>query len=331
MALKLTQIDFKDLFGKFQSLDRIEKRPDGFETCWQWPKELGRGEMRMVKIRPGLILGIADYQLNRDLVISFEHDHSLIDLGFSISGDVTYEICHEKGRQKAFHYRHLHNTINCLPPCRGEGRSLAKRRITCVRIYTEPRILRGLLPGCPDHLPDRFHDIIEGAKHPYFNGAAALPPMCRSAVQQLLDCPYHGPLRQLFLESKTLELITHTMARFSPVHSSFGPGLLQEDLGRVRKAKRLLTQRLENPPSLTELARQVGLNKNKLNRGFRQQYGTSVFEYLRICRLERARILLQTRQKSVTEVAFSVGYRHHANFTRAFKRHFGAAPQALLG
>jgi AraC-like DNA-binding protein len=103
-----------------------------------------------------------------------------------------------------------------------------------------------------------------------------------------------------------------------------------DDMERIREAGNVLMRDLENPPSLLELASQVGVNKNKLNQGFRQIFGTSVFDHLRILRLERARELLESKQKNVTEVAFDVGYTHRENFTRAFKKHFGTTPKDHL-
>ena len=91
-----------------------------------------------------------------------------------------------------------------------------------------------------------------------------------------------------------------------------------------------MIRNLENPPSLLELARQVGINKNKLNQNFRQVFGTSVFDYLRIRRLERSKELLKSKAKNVTEVAFEVGYAQQSNFTRAFKKHFGTNPTDYL-
>ena len=90
------------------------------------------------------------------------------------------------------------------------------------------------------------------------------------AIHQILDSPYQGSLRRLYLESKTLELITHNLAQLvvdKNRHNS--PFTLQSgDIERVREARDVLIRNLENPPSLLELARQVGINKNKLNQGF---------------------------------------------------------------
>jgi AraC-like DNA-binding protein len=85
---------------------------------------------------------------------------------------------------------------------------------------------------------------------------------------------------------------------------------------------------VENPPFLLELARQVGLNEKKLNLGFKQVFGTTVFDYLRTYRLEKAKQLLNEGKMNVTEVAFGVGYLHHSTFSRSFTRHFGISPMA---
>jgi AraC-like DNA-binding protein len=132
----------------------------------------------------------------------------------------------------------------------------------------------------------------------------------------------------LYLESKALELITYSMAQFvSPEATLKKDSVLGPDaIERVREARNVLIRNFENPPSLLELARQVGTNKTTLNQGFRKIFGTSAFDYLRIRRLERARELLESKKMNVTEAAFDVGYSQQSNFTKAFKNHFGTNP-----
>jgi AraC-like DNA-binding protein len=151
-------------------------------------------------------------------------------------------------------------------------------------------------------------------------------------IHQILNCPYQGSLRRLYLESKTLELIAHNLAQLVVDKNGYDKTftLLSGDIERVREARDVLICNMENPPSLLELAKQVGINKNKLNHGFHQVFGTSVFEHLRISRLERARKLLESKEMNVTEVAFEVGYEYQRSFTRAFKRHFGTNPKDHL-
>ena len=102
--------------------------------------------------------------------------------------------------------------------------------------------------------------------------------------------------------------------------------LHSKDMERIMYIKEILLSNLEKPPSLLELARISGTNKNKLNTDFRQVFGTSVFEFLRASRLEYARELLENKKMNVTEASFEVGYAHQQSFTRAFRNHFGTNP-----
>jgi transcriptional regulator GlxA family with amidase domain len=138
-------------------------------------------------------------------------------------------------------------------------------------------------------------------------------------------------MRRLFLEAKALEILALSIELVMDHErkATQKPPQLPKDYEPIIRAKSILYQNYENPPGLTELARMVGVNKNKLNQGFRKVFGTSAFEYLRMQRLERARQLLVNSHKSVTEIAFEVGYSQPSGFSKAFKRYFGANPVDL--
>jgi AraC-like DNA-binding protein len=136
----------------------------------------------------------------------------------------------------------------------------------------------------------------------------------------------------MFLEVKAMELITHVLGQTvftDSIHKNFSR-LHSDDIERIHKARDILICNMENPPSLFQLARHVGLNEKKLNLGFRQVFGTTVFDYLRTYRLEKAKQLLNEGKMNVTEVAFEVGYVHHCSFSRSFTRHFGISPKAYF-
>ena len=85
--------------------------------------------------------------------------------------------------------------------------------------------------------------------------------------------------------------------------------------------------RLESPPTVEALARQVGLSETTLKRGFHQVFNTTVFGYLRGRRMERAREALQSGEATVLESAALVGYSNPSNFASAFRRQFGVNPK----
>jgi AraC-like DNA-binding protein len=148
-------------------------------------------------------------------------------------------------------------------------------------------------------------------------------------LHQILQCPYQGAIKQMYLEGKVLELAALQFAQFTEpnelAHSE--PLLKQDDIDRLHHAKEILLTQFNHPPSILSLARQVGLNDFKLKQGFRQVFGTTVFGYLRDYRLEQARLLLLEKQMSVQQVARAIGYTHSGYFAKAFKQKFGVSPK----
>ena len=126
---------------------------------------------------------------------------------------------------------------------------------------------------------DRFHQPI-----------GKITPSMAKLLHQILCCPHHCLLRQMYLESKALELLTLQLIQWTEGHSLFQQQvrLLPDDIERLHHARDILIRQMETPPSLLELAQQVGINDCKLKRGFRQLFGTTVFGYLHQARLERS-------------------------------------------
>ncbi|KPQ20267.1 helix-turn-helix transcriptional regulator [Halomonas sp. HL-93] len=79
---------------------------------------------------------------------------------------------------------------------------------------------------------------------------------------------------------------------------------------------------------LNDLARETAMSPSSLRHKFRTQYGCSIFDHLRQCRLAKAYQDLQ-RGMSVQQVAHTCGYRHATNFATAFRRRFGIAPNEV--
>jgi len=80
---------------------------------------------------------------------------------------------------------------------------------------------------------------------------------------------------------------------------------------------------LQNPAmhfTIEELAAKVQLNREKLKYGFKQLYGTGVYEYQVQLRMELAKTLLLDDDKPIKEIAWKCGYEESSSFSKAFKR-----------
>jgi AraC-like DNA-binding protein len=144
-------------------------------------------------------------------------------------------------------------------------------------------------------------------------------------ARHVIHCPMSSTARRVFIEGKSLEIIAHEMDIISSA-AERNTYTDSADHERLQEARSILESEFADPPGLLELARRVGLNDFKLKLGFRRLFGTTVFEYVRSLRMERARYLLERGNMSVTEAALEAGYSSLGNFAAAFKRRFGILP-----
>ena len=78
-----------------------------------------------------------------------------------------------------------------------------------------------------------------------------------------------------------------------------------------------------------ELAAQMGVSRVQLYRKVKQQTGRTPVDIIRLSRLNRSKVLLQTTDLSVSEIAYQVGFTAPSYFTKCFKDEFGMLPGDL--
>ena len=146
---------------------------------------------------------------------------------------------------------------------------------------------------------------------------------------QMLACPVQGALRRMYLSAKALELTALALGALQPAEQGAPVrGLTRADVERLHHARDLVAANLQDPPSLPELARRVGVNVNKLTTGFRKLFGQSVYAYVRERRMEQAQVLLAEGAYTVSEAAYACGYTD-SHFTKAFLRRYGVLPSSV--
>ena len=150
-------------------------------------------------------------------------------------------------------------------------------------------------------------------------------------LQQIINSSINSSLRELYIKGKIYELLS---LHFQKDESSLGeycPFLVDEqNVIKIRKAKDIIIANIAEPPSLQELANNVGLNIKKLKEGFKQIYGDTVFSFLFDYKMEYSKRLLETNQHNVNEVGLKVGYSTASHFIAAFKKKFGITPKKYV-
>lgn len=90
--------------------------------------------------------------------------------------------------------------------------------------------------------------------------------------------------------------------------------------------KDYINAHLEEKLSREQLAAIVYLSPGYVTRLFRQETGSSLFDYIVTCRVERAKALLKQRDVPVGDIAQLVGYDNFSYFSELFKKRTGLSP-----
>jgi AraC-like DNA-binding protein len=179
----------------------------------------------------------------------------------------------------------------------------------------------------------RFSErIISGQPVILTDNWGAVDPVIHQVVDQIIHHRYTGDLQRLFLLSKSIELLVccaESCERADTNQQVTSVLKSNTDKEKILAARDLVNTRIDSPPSLSEIARSIGLNEYKLKRGFKETFNTTVFGYLTAQRLQLARRYLLDTQKTAAEIAFELGYSTPQHFNNAFKRHFGHTPQSV--
>ena len=104
----------------------------------------------------------------------------------------------------------------------------------------------------------------------------------------------------------------------------------EADQEKINKARQILLDQIGEPITIKTLSRKVGMNECYLKKGFREMFGTTIFEFYQSQRMEHAKYLLYEKGLTVTEVSIMLGYSSISHFSTAFKKHTGLKPCELL-
>ena len=97
----------------------------------------------------------------------------------------------------------------------------------------------------------------------------------------------------------------------------------------VRRALRLVEERLSEPLRVGELAVELDVSPGYLSRLFHAAIGTTLIAYLRERRMENARHLLLYSTLPITAIARQVGIPDLGQFNKAVHRAYGVSPRQL--
>ncbi|MBQ4916258.1 helix-turn-helix domain-containing protein [Maribacter sp. MMG018] len=263
-----------------------------------------------------------------DSEIKVTSDQHLIKFHFSLEGTYSY--------QPLSHIKYLvqipENHCNMFYYPTTEGRDIFyKGNAKIFEIYIKPKLLPKLLGT---HFKTSFgklqHAILNSNSFVLWDKSKFIPPQIRSKINEIVQCPYKGEIRQRYLESKlTVLLIDFLMGRQTLEISKNNNKLMNSDYLALVKVEAYIRKNLKEPLKILDLAEIAGFNATKLKRDFKKVYGMPIFRYITALRMEAAKSLIAQDGVTIAHAAYEVGYSNPQHFTKAFKRTMGYLPSNL--
>jgi AraC-like DNA-binding protein len=302
-------------------VDVVTERPDMhgqmvFETSHQNPGSINYSIKRYVKPADWMRedTGLIKYRF----LASAPHKSSL-ELWFCVSGKV-----HCKEQEGECKRCKVHSSANC------------HEKIDSIDILSfvfTTGVLSQLVK--PKLSSDTLADNVLSFRHTAsFSKNLPICNKTRSVLEGLLNHNYTDTLENIYVNAQTQMLLLYgldCMLGEKEIDILTCRFLANEaDRDKIIKAREILIQQIGEPITIKELSRKVAMNECYLKKGFKEMFGTTIFDFYQSQRMEHAKYLLYEKGLSVTDVALMLGYSSISHFSTAFKKHTGLKPCELL-
>lgn len=283
--------------------------------CYLFPDQVS--SVRVWGDLHGFSAATADFTCPKDIVARSQFDQRYIGVGFNDEGNV---VAYSRKKQP----RYFGEGVNCyvvdsLGPF--FMRINAGERLRFRALYFQERFF-------VENEIKLYDSFWRDAKQSISSTEIHSPELI-SIFHRIENCRLTGRAFDTWIRGQGLTAIGYIMDLVQQYSIKPQIYLDEGELKAIDQAKSILISRIENTPTILEICKEVGMNKNKLQEGFRLTEGKSIAEYVRAVRMERALELLERDDVSMQEIAKAVGYHGVSNFYTAFNRTFGETPAAI--
>ena len=249
-------------------------------------------------------------------------------------------LCYEKGllfvgqgakqvylNNETYEYDKDNYLVSCLPiPAECETKAEDGKPVLVMTVSIDPAMISGLISKINEH--EKPHINITQEKHMGLSLAPVTEDL-KDSIYRLLVC-LQSPLESEVMGKSLLkELFFRVLCQESaaPLYELINQN---SRLSRVDRALRLIHTNYHDSISVDKLANLVNMSPSVFHRAFKEVTASSPIQYIKKIRLDKAKALLISGDVQVAEASLKVGYESSSQFSREFKRYFGASPTECM-
>ena len=149
------------------------------------------------------------------------------------------------------------------------------------------------------------------------------------SVRQIFSSLYNVPdqIKGHYFKLKVIEIFL-LLSVISTTNHEKRSSYRKQQVDIVKAVNEYISTQFMKRITIDSLSDQFDIPTSTLKRCFKGVYGTTIHHYLKECRINAAKRLLQESDRSILEIANAVGYENGSKFTSAFKEATGVTPSA---
>ncbi|WP_452598373.1 helix-turn-helix domain-containing protein [Pontimicrobium sp. MEBiC01747] len=331
--LNISDLEASDVIKDMADILNINYDVNNNEYCLKIPKKIGSGYIKATCFDNGIGVLESDYILKKEL--HFELKKGIVHpLKIMFCRESYFE--HEFTEDNDTHtISRLESVMLSSTPTNNHIFKIPANTQICIfsieinRKSFEEKI-EAFIANMNDELVNVFRDL-NGINKFYYKGHYSLE--IAKFIEEFTDCDLEEDfMKSVFLEGKCYEILIHYLQQYLDDLNTPGKRkiLRQSTIESIEEAVQIIKNEIATIDSITVLSKRVGLNQNTLQSGFRHLYNSSVKEYIRNHRIEKAKELLENSDLNVTEITYKIGINSRSYFSKVFKKRYGITPKAYL-
>lgn len=283
-----------------------------------FPLEIGTDYMEKIYIQDGFLFSKTNYNIEKPIFLEAKQEERKFVITISLKGNTTYI---NSGDKKIIPFKEGFTTISLFENTQG-FREFKDKQINQIRLILSESFLRR---NFQKSLVEKYFFNKQNLQLIDFRLTSI---QSQFLLNDILNCSLVGELAKIYKQGKIFELLSLEISKLQKNEDDIF--LDDYDRSAILKAKEILLNNLQNPPSIVGLAKMVHLSEVKLKRGFKQIYKTSPYQLLVSHKMNLAKNMLESGEYNINEIALQVGYKFANNFTNAFYKEFKIRPKDIL-
>ncbi|HWZ23252.1 MAG TPA: AraC family transcriptional regulator [Cytophagaceae bacterium] len=286
------------------------------------PEAIGKGYIKSVDL--GLLkIMVHQYELKKDVTLKktgVNAGENLITFSFR---NVFYTKVKKNSSNKLQHRRLLPSVLLSSGDIDLEIFTPAGTEINAIIITVHIDLLKDLLNKKEENT--LLQTIISGKESYLYEEISS--PEIQNVAMKIVEANTSEQLGDFYLKLKAEEMIYLFFVELLKRQTLVRYPLNVSDAKVMYSIRDKLISDLSVPPNIQELVLFANMSESKMNRLFKQIFGSSIYNYYQTLRIKEAAYLIKEEKLSVSEAGYRLGFTNLSHFTRIFERHIGFKPK----